>query len=80
MVLVRLGHDGAAEATAVRSYLEQRAAQIQRLIDAADPAAEVTVADVLDRVLAPIYLRHLFDYQPASPSAEQLVSDLLNAR
>jgi AcrR family transcriptional regulator len=77
---VRLGHDGAAEASAVRSYLEQRAAQIQAVIDAASPAAKVTVTDVLDRVLAPVYLRYLFGYQPESPSAEQLVSDLLDRR
>lgn len=58
-------------------YLKQRGAQIQQLIDAADPAAKVTVPQVLDRVLAPIYLRYVFGYPPSSP-VEQLVSDLLN--
>ncbi|HEY6496929.1 MAG TPA: TetR/AcrR family transcriptional regulator [Trebonia sp.] len=59
-------------------YLKHRGAQIQQLIDAADPPAQVTVPQVLDRVLAPIYLRYLFGYQPSS-SVEQLVSDLLDS-
>ena len=59
-------------------YLKHRGAQIQQLIDAADPPAKVTVPQVLDRVLAPIYLRYLFGYRPSSP-VEQLVSDLLDS-
>jgi hypothetical protein len=59
-------------------YIKHRGAQIQQLIDAADPPAEITVPQVLDRVLAPIYLRYVFGYVPSSP-VEQLVSDLLNS-
>ena len=73
------GTGNARETGAARSYLEQRAAQIQELIDAADPAARVTVAEVLDRILAPIYLRQLFGYQPVT-SVEQMVTDLLHQR
>ena len=57
------GTDNARETGAARSYLKQRAAQIQELIDAADPAVKVTVAEVLDQVLPPIYLRQLFGYR-----------------
>jgi AcrR family transcriptional regulator len=74
---VRLGLQETEEEPAM-PYLKHRGAQIQRLIDAADPPAKVTVPQVLDRVLAPIYLRYVFGYQPSSP-IEQLVSELLNS-
>jgi len=74
---VRLGLQETGEEASI-PYVEQRGAQIQQLIDAADPPAKVTVPQVLDRVLAPIYLRYLFGYRPSSP-VEQLVSDLLDS-
>jgi AcrR family transcriptional regulator len=74
---VRLSFQETGEEAAI-PYVKQRGAQIQQLIDAADPPAKVTVPQVLDRVLAPIYLRYLFGYPPSSP-VEQLVSDLLNS-
>jgi hypothetical protein len=74
---VRLGLPETEEEAGI-PYLKQRGAQIQQLIDAADPPAQITVPQVLDRVLAPIYLRYVFGYVPSSP-VEQLVSDLLNS-
>jgi len=53
--------------------------QIQGVLDASDPPTTLTVGDVLDQVLAPIYLRRLFGYK-GSRSAAQLVSDLLAGR
>jgi AcrR family transcriptional regulator len=74
---VRLSLQEAGDEAAI-PYVKQRGAQIQQLIDAADPPVKVTVPQVLDRVLAPIYLRYVFGYQPSSP-VEQLVSELLNS-
>jgi AcrR family transcriptional regulator len=74
---ITLSPDGAAPAASARPYLQQRAAEIQQLIDAADPPAQITVPDVLDRVLAPLYLRQLFGYTPASRHPDQLVAGLL---
>lgn len=59
-----------------RRYMAVRTSQIQRVIDAFDPSAAITVEDVLDKVLAPIYLRRLFGYKH-SRSVTQLVTDLL---
>jgi AcrR family transcriptional regulator len=73
---ITLSPDGTAQ-PAARPYLEQRGAEIQQLIDAADPPAQITVPDVLDRVLAPLYLRQLFGYTPASRHPGQLVAELL---
>ena len=59
-----------------RRYLALRTSQIQQVIDASDPPAAITVEDVLDKVLAPVYLRRLFAYKPPR-SVGRLVSDLL---
>jgi AcrR family transcriptional regulator len=67
--------DDPAAAVNARRYLALRASRIQQVIDAADPPTTITVEDVLDGVLAPIYLRRIFGYKP-SHGAAQLVSDL----
>jgi hypothetical protein len=79
VVGVRLTTDAPTEAVNVRHYLDLRASQIQGVLDASDPPTTLTVGDVLDQVLAPIYLRRLFGYK-GSRSAAQLVSDLLAGR
>lgn len=62
-----------------RRYMALRISQIQQVIDASDPPVAVTVEDVLENVLAPVYLRQLFGYK--SPrSVAQLVTDLLSGR
>jgi AcrR family transcriptional regulator len=72
----RLTNDAPTDAADVRRYLDLRASQVQAVLDAADPATTLTVGDVLDQVLAPIYLRRLFGYR-GSRSAARLVSDLV---
>ena len=71
--------DDPTAAVNARRYLALRTSQIQQVIDAADPPITITVEDVLDGVLAPIYLRRLFGYKP-SRGAARLVSDLLAGR
>jgi hypothetical protein len=76
---VRHGENPTAGAAIVGSYMQQRGAQLQQLLDAADPpTTTIGVSEVLDRVLAPMYLRYSFGYQPATPSVEDLVRDLLS--
>jgi hypothetical protein len=70
--------DDPAATVNVRQYLQLRAKQIQRVLDASDPPTTITVEVVLDQALAPIFLRRLFGYKQ-SRSAAQLVSDLLAA-
>ena len=62
-----------------QKYLGARARHLQQLIDAARPPADVTVEEVLDQVLAPLYLRQMFSYQPPC-SVEQLVDLVLIGR
>jgi hypothetical protein len=73
---VRLGLQETEEDAGI-PCLKQRGALIQQVIDAADSPAKITVPQVLDRVLAQIYLRYVFGYEPSS-SVEHLVSGLLS--
>lgn len=60
-------------------YLTERLGDIQTMLDRAAARGEQapTTDAVLDRVLAPLYLRALFGERPASPLARNLVDELL---
>ncbi|MDT8911968.1 TetR/AcrR family transcriptional regulator C-terminal ligand-binding domain-containing protein [Amycolatopsis sp. PS_44_ISF1] len=61
------------------AYLLERTSQIQRAIDhdSTRRANPPTVAEVFDVVLAPIYLRAIFGYQPPGEALDVLVDRLL---
>nr|WP_225954886.1 TetR-like C-terminal domain-containing protein [Kibdelosporangium phytohabitans] len=75
-----LGGDqsGALAADAAR-YLRQRTAQMRLALDrfAAASGKLVSVAHILDVVLAPIYLRAIFGYEPPDTELEALVDRAL---
>ncbi|MER6761784.1 MULTISPECIES: TetR-like C-terminal domain-containing protein [Amycolatopsis] len=72
------GQDEQAAADAA-GYLRQRTAQLQRALDrvAADGGKPPTVAHVFDVVLAPIYLRAIFGYEPPDTELAALVDRAL---
>ncbi|HUH72511.1 MAG TPA: TetR/AcrR family transcriptional regulator [Mycobacterium sp.] len=76
MMAVLSAADDPTATVNAQQYLQVRTEQVQRAIDASEPPTAITVEDVLDKVLAPIYLRQLVGYKPPR-SVVQLVSDLL---
>ena len=67
--------DAVRRRSRARRYLDKRASQLEGAIERARQRGEAapTLADVLDRVLAPLYLRVIFGYRPADDDIEALV-------
>jgi AcrR family transcriptional regulator len=71
--------DAVLRRSRARRYLDQRSTQLEEAIERARQRGETapTLADVLDRVLAPLYLRIVFGYRPADDDIEALIDTAL---
>lgn len=67
--------DAVRRRSRARRYLEKRSTQLEEAIERARQRGEAApmLVDVLDRVLAPLYLRVIFGYRPADDDIEALV-------
>lgn len=74
-----LGGQGEQAAADAAGYLRKRTAQLQRALDRVAEAGgkPPTVAHVFDVVLAPIYLRAIFGYEPPDTELAALVDRAL---
>ncbi|GAA3547840.1 TetR/AcrR family transcriptional regulator [Amycolatopsis ultiminotia] len=66
-----------ASAEALAPLMNQRFGQLRSLLETAGAPASLTVEGLLDRVLAPLYVRQLLGYAPESGAAE-LVDEVLD--
>ena len=71
--------DAALRRSRGRRYVEKRSSQLEAAFERARQRGETApaLAEVLDRVLAPIYLRVIFGYRPADDDIEALVDAAL---
>jgi AcrR family transcriptional regulator len=67
--------DAVRRRSRARRYLEKRSTQLEGAIERARQRGETApkLADILDRVLAPLYLRVIFGYRPADDDIEALI-------
>ncbi|MEU2027009.1 TetR/AcrR family transcriptional regulator [Streptomyces sp. NPDC016469] len=77
---VALSHDGQPGLRAADALRAERTRQLQAMLDRAGERGEQApdVLDVLDHILAPMYIRVLFDVSPLTPDyIDKLVNRLL---